>query len=244
MITLIGTGHVFDISDAITAVFDEKNPDVVCVELDTQRYHGLIQKKTDPSSVKQNQKNLPMIYTMLARFQDSMANQYGVSAGDEMMTAITYAQTQAIPLHLIDMHAQTLFITMWKTMPFFEKLKLLLSGFTGIFVSKKRVEEELKNFQQDSDTYIKEIGKRFPTIKKTLIDDRNEYMAQKIMTLNTNYQSIMVCIGDGHIQGISEILQKNNIEFETIRLGDLRNKPKRDTDSSSAHFTTRYNPIQ
>jgi pheromone shutdown-related protein TraB len=243
MITLIGTGHVFNLSKSITAVFDEKNPDVICVELDKQRYRGLLQKKTNPSSVKQKQKNLPMIYTLLARFQDSMANQYGVSAGDEMMTAITYAQSQGIPLQLIDMQAQQLFITMWKTMPFFEKLKLLLSGFTGIFVSKKRVEEELKTFQQNSDTYFKEIGKQFPTIKKTLIDDRNEYMAKKIMTLNQNYQSIMVCVGDGHIQGISKILQKNNIDFETIRLAELRDKPIKEYDGSSAHFTTHYKAI-
>lgn len=106
------------------------------------------------------------------------------------------------------------------------------------------MEEELKTFQQNSDTYVNEIGKQFPTIKKTLIDDRNEYMAQKIMTLNQNYHSIMVCVGDGHIQGISEILQKNNIEFETIRLAELRDKPIKEANGSSAHFTTQYNALE
>jgi pheromone shutdown protein TraB len=34
MITLIGTGHVFDLSSALTEIFDEKLPEVICVELE------------------------------------------------------------------------------------------------------------------------------------------------------------------------------------------------------------------
>ena len=48
MITLIGTGHVFNLSAALNRVFDEKKPDVICVELDQQRLHALILKKNVP----------------------------------------------------------------------------------------------------------------------------------------------------------------------------------------------------
>jgi len=230
MITLIGTGHVFDLSKALNVIFDEKQPDVICVELDQQRYNAIIVKQHNPQTYEKSKKNLPFIYRLLARFQDSMASEYGVNAGDEMLTAIKYAQSHGLPAELIDMNAQKLFIKMWNNMPFSEKFRLLLSGFGGIFVSKKKVEEELKNFQDDFDKYIEEIGEKFPTIKTTLIDKRNIHMVNRLLSLNNDYEKIIACLGDGHIPGISKILELKNIEFETIRLTELRNQEKKEGD--------------
>ena len=240
MITLIGTGHVFDLSSALSAVFDERQPDVICVELDRQRYNAIMMKRSDPEAYEEAKKNLPFVYRLLARFQEGMANEYGVSAGDEMLAAITYAQSHGLPAEFIDMNTQQLFIKMWKSMPFSEKFKLLLSGFGGMFVSKKRVEKELKNLQNTFDSYIEEIGKRFPTIKATLIDKRNEYMVKRLVNLNENYENIIACIGDGHVPGISKLLTSKNIEFETIRLSELRNHENKDDDSTAAYFSINY----
>ena len=240
MIVLIGTGHVFDLSSSLLKIFDEKNPDVVCVELDKQRFQAIMMKRNKPESYREAKKNLPLVYKLLARFQESMANEYGVSAGDEMLTAITYAQSHQLPVEFIDMNAQHLFTEMWRSMPFSEKFRLLLTGFGGIFVSKKRVEKELKIFQDDFDSYIEKIGEKFPTIKETLIDKRDVYMVNKLTKLNEHYQKTMACIGDGHVPGISKLLKAKNIEFETIRLSELRNYKDKDTDSTSAHFSINY----
>ena len=240
MIVLIGTGHVFDLSSSLLKIFDEKNPDVICVELDKQRFQAIMMKRSNPKSYNEAKKNLPFVYKLLARFQENMASEYGVNAGDEMLTAITYAQSHQLPVEFIDMNAQHLFIEMWRSMPFSEKLRLLLTGFGGIFVSKKRVETELKNFQNDFESYIEKIGKKFPTIKKILIDKRNVYMVNRLMELNEKYQRIMVCIGDGHVPGISKSLEEKNIEFNTIRLSELRNHKDTDSDSTSAHFSINY----
>ena len=242
MITLIGTGHVFDLSSALTAIFDEKQPDVICVELDLQRYNAIMMKASNPKAYEDAKKNLPFIYRMLAKFQESMASEYGVNAGDEMLASINYAKTHGLPAEFIDMNAQHLFIKMWKSMPFTEKFRLMLSGFGGLFVSKKRVEKELKNIQNDFDFYMDEIGKKFPTIKATLIDKRNDYMVNRLLSLNENYERIFACIGDGHVPGISKILKSKDVKFETIRLSELRNlKPeKSDADSTSGSFSINY----
>lgn len=241
MITLIGTGHVFDLSNAIISIFDEKNPDLICVELDKQRYNAIMIKQNNPDAFRNSRKNLPFIYKLLARFQDNMASEYGVSAGDEMLAAVNYARSHQLPVEFIDMNAQKLFTKMWKSMPFIEKFRLLFSGFGGLFVSKKRVEEELKNFQNDFDSYIEKIGEKFPTIKNTLIDQRNIYMVTKLEKLNEEFQTIAVCIGDGHIPGMSKLLDKRNIEHNIIRLAELR-VPK-NTDSSSGQFSINYKSI-
>ena len=243
MITLIGTGHVFNLSPALLAIFEEKQPDAIGVELDQERYQALLLRSTDPERYKNAKKNLPAIYKMLASFQENIAQQYGVNAGDEMLTAINYGQSHQLPVAFIDTNAQTLFIRMWKTMPFTEKFRLLLSGLAGFFVSKKRVEDELKHYEQNFDAYIEEIGKKFPTIKRTLIDERNQHMADNLIALHQNHQRIIACVGDGHIPGLSALLTEKQIPFETIRLQELQARKPTSTDSSAAHFTIEYKPI-
>jgi len=241
MITLIGTGHVFDLTAPLLTLLEEKNPDVVCVELDHQRYQALLQRQAAPDQPTGPPDNsLPFIYRLLARFQENMAHQYGVQAGSEMLTAINYSASHQIPLEFIDTNAQQLFTTMWRTMPMREKLKLLLSGFSGLFVSRKQVEGELAKYENDFDAYIAEIGKRFPTIKKVLIDDRNQHMADALAALNEKYLRIVACVGDGHIPGLSTLLTERHIPFETIRLPDLQKIQPTPTDGASASFTTTY----
>ena len=240
MITLIGTGHVFDLSSALIENLDDKNPDVICVELDSQRYNSLIMKHTSPEAYKNVKKNAPIIYKLLARFQESMAKEYGVNAGDEMLTAIKYAQSHQIPLEFIDMNAQNIFSKMLRSMSISEKFRLLLSGFVGIFVSKKSVENELKKIEGEFDTYIEQIGSKFPTIKRTLIDERNLHMTKKLIKLMENHENIIACIGDGHIPGISKLLSSHNIEYDTIRLSKLRERKTSEFGTESAHFTTEY----
>ena len=145
MITLIGTGHVFNLTQPLLSVFDEKQPNIICVELDKQRFNALMLKQSDPEAYKKMEKNVPALYKLLARFQEGMANEYGVTAGEEMLTSINYARSHQLPIAFIDMNAQRLFKRMLKTMSFSEKIKLMFTGLGGLLVSKKRVEKEIKN---------------------------------------------------------------------------------------------------
>jgi pheromone shutdown protein TraB len=240
MLVLIGTGHIFDLSSPLLSLFDEKNPDVICVELDKQRYNSLKAKEVNPEGYKAARKNLPIVYKLLARFQNSLAKEYGVAAGDEMLTAIKYAKNRQIPIEFIDMNAQILFTKMLRSMSLSEKLKLLFTGFGGFFISRKRVEKELGKFEKDFDFYLEEIGKKFPTIKRVLIDERNSYMAQKLYELTEEYVNVVALVGDGHIPGVSELLRLKEVEFETIRLSELRSLKPSDLDSATVSFTMEY----
>jgi pheromone shutdown-related protein TraB len=243
MIVLIGTGHVFNLSQALISVFEEKQPEIVCVELDNQRYQALMLKQSDPESYKNREKNVPIIYKMLARFQESMANEYGVTAGQEMITAINYARSHQLPVAFIDMNAQNLFSRMLKSMSISEKLKLLLSGFGGFFISKKNVEKELEKIEKDFDKYIIEVGKRFPTIKRVLIDERDQHMVQQLITAGEKHERVVAVIGDGHVPGISKLLEKKEIKFETIRLNELLKFGTGESNSSQASFSMEYRQL-
>lgn len=240
MIILIGTGHVFDLSDALLTIFDEYQPDTICVELDQQRYQQLLMKQQHPEQKKQVQKNTPIVYRMLARFQENLAGKYGVTPGEEMITSIQYAQSHQLPLHLIDMNAQRVFAQMLKEMTMREKFRLFFSGFAGLFVSQKRVESELDKLQGDFTSYIDEIGKKFPTIKHALIDKRNRFMVQKVLRLAEEFETIGVVVGDGHIPGMKQLLEENDKEIKVVRLKDLRIQKRPPVDNANASFSIEY----
>jgi pheromone shutdown protein TraB len=243
MITLIGTGHVFNLSQALLSIFDEKQPDILCVELDKQRFNALMLKQTDPEKYKESTKNQPVIYKMLARFQDGIAQEYGVQAGEEMLTTVNYAQSHHLPIAFIDMNAQNLFRKMLRQMTFREKIRLMFSGLGGFFISKKRVEKELSNIEKDFDKYIEKIGEKFPTIKHVLIDERNQYMVHQLSKANEKFEKIVAVVGDGHIPGFTELLKKKEIDFESIRLSELRKKSSQDIDSTFASFTIEHKEL-
>ena len=240
MITLIGTGHVFNLSEALLNIFDEKQPDIICIELDKQRYNAMMLKQNNPEKYQETLKDQHMIYRFLARFQDGMAEDYGVQAGEEMLTATKYAESHQLPLAFIDMNAQALFSRMLKEMSFREKLRLIFSGFGGILVNKKRVEAELENIEENFDVYMEQISKKFPTIKRVLIDERNAFMVQHLILASEKYEKIIAVVGDGHIPGVSNLLTGKNVEFETVRLSALRTKDSEAIDSSTSNFSIRY----
>jgi len=240
MITLIGTGHVFDLEEALQEIFQQKNPDVLCVELDKQRYHALMMKQQDPEKYKQSAKKLPFLYRMLAQFQENMAKRFGVSPGEEMIATIKYARNYQIPLMCIDMHAQNLFSRMIKSMTIKEKTSFLFSGIAGLFVRAEKVEKQVENISKNLESYLELVGQKFPTIKKILIDERNVYMINNIIKISENYQHIIAIVGDGHIPGMSEILKEKEIDHDLIRLHELQSMPKKEHDPSTASFHVEY----
>ncbi|PIV69044.1 MAG: hypothetical protein COS08_05445, partial [Euryarchaeota archaeon CG01_land_8_20_14_3_00_38_12] len=160
------------------------------------------------------------VYRMLAVFQQAIAKKYGVSVGSEMLAAINTAKKLGIGIAFIDMDSGYVFSKIWNGMGFSEKIKLLFSGAAGLFVRKEMVDKEIEKFETDYNHYMEIFGSEFPILKKTLIDERNTYMAEKIRELSKKYEKIAAVVGDGHIEGMKKILDDLNPEI--IRLSTLR----------------------
>ena len=116
----------------------------------------------------------------------------------------------------------------------------MFSGIGGFFISKKRVEKELYNIQKNFDDYLNGIGEKFPTVKSVLIDERNEFMAQQLVTANEKYKKVIAVVGDGHIPGLVDLLKKKDIVYETVRLSEIKDKNVKVDDASSASFSIQY----
>lgn len=217
MITLIGTGHVFDIGARVREEIRHRMPQAVAVELDPPRYHALRNKS-------QERKGAPFFYRMLADFQTRVANEYGVEAGDEMLAAANEAQALGVPLALIDADAQRTFQRLLSEMRFGEKARLAGSAIVGLLLPGKSVEKQVSEMQDDYAAYFDEMGKKFPTLKRVLLDERNEHMARALVELAKANERVVAVVGDGHVDGMLAILQAQGAPVEAVRLKELRAK--------------------
>ncbi|MFP4169605.1 MAG: TraB/GumN family protein [Methanomassiliicoccales archaeon] len=212
MITILGVGHVFDISSQVRRAILESGAQAVCLELDPKRYQALQEER------KGRQGSL--IYRMLAIFQRRIASQYGGEVGQEMISAVDAAREMGADALFIDVDATDLFSRLWREMPAGEKMKLLTSSFFGIFMTRERVEKELDRFQENEEEYMRYFQGHLPTMKRVLIDDRNRTMAQRLERAEEHYGNVVAVVGDGHVEGMRQFLEGR--ELRVTRLRELR----------------------
>jgi pheromone shutdown protein TraB len=222
MITIIGVGHVFQLSDNIKDVIRSRRPEVVCLELDPARFRALTDKTSRGS--------VPLQYRILAYIQKRMADKFGSEVGDEMLAAVSAAKEIGAQVALIDMDATKVFAQLWARMSFKERAHLLGGALVGLFLTKQTVEREMERYEEHQDKYIETLGEGFPTIKEVLIDDRNKFMAANISSISASHGSVVAVVGDGHVPGLLEALKP--LEVETVRLKELR-KPHEPTASGA-----------
>lgn len=211
MITIIGVGHVFDIKAQVREIILGQMPGAVAVELDPGRYYAM--------QHPQSPRNLPPTYRILSLFQRRLAKDFGSELGAEMLAGIDTAKEIGADALLIDADAGGLFNNLWKEMPFKERVLLFFSAVTGLFSSRKKVEKEIERFSENEEQYIDQFGGAFPTLKKVLIDDRNQLMAGRIAEAEAKYGNVVAVIGDGHVVGITTLLAPRSLNV--IRLKQL-----------------------
>ena len=212
MITLIGTGHVFDLNNQIRNIILKKHPDLIALELDKGRYAALIQKDVDEKREG--------LYGKMAATQEKIAGMYGVSVGSEMLTSVNVAKELGIRIAFIDMPAESIQKRLQDALTKKEKLRISMGILQGIFIRKKKIEKEIKKFEKNEIEYMNYMKEKFPSLMNFLLDEREEYMSKKILELKKRFDNILVFVGDAHIDGLKKRL---NTDLEIIRLKELRN---------------------
>jgi pheromone shutdown-related protein TraB len=146
---------------------------------------------------------------ILASFQRRIADKLDIRPGQEMLQAIKSAEAIDANVHLADRDIRTTLSRTWRVMGFWSKIKLifqLLLSFGEIEEIEQGDIEKLK--QQDVlDTIISEVGKSHPEIRSTLIDERDQYLAEKIRNAPGN--NIVAVVGAGHVSGIKKYWEKS-----------------------------------
>jgi pheromone shutdown-related protein TraB len=217
-IILIGTAHVSQESvDVVREMITRERPDVVCVELDEQRYKALRDKKWWESLnlfevIRKGQAPFLIANLALSSYQKRLGLSTGVKPGSELAEAAAVAEGMDIEVLLVDRSIRTTLLRAWRKTGFFRKAGLateLLASIIGPGGEEEAVEmneEALRRLRQ-GDTLslmLEEMGERMPTIKTVLVDERDAFMAHGIR--RAEGEKVIAVVGAAHLGGIERIL--------------------------------------
>ncbi|MDC3417366.1 TraB/GumN family protein [Aquibacillus salsiterrae] len=223
-IILVGTAHVSKQSaEQVKEIIARERPDSVCVELDEQRYQSIIDgsswKEMDIFKViKEKRATLLLMNLVISSFQKRMAKQLGVKPGQEMIQGIESAKEIGAELVLADRNIQITFARIWNGIGLWGKSKLMMDIFLSIFSNETISEEELEKMKSKDmlNSMLSELTESFPRLKRPLIDERDQYLAQKIKEAPGD--KVVAVLGAAHVPGISkEIYNEQDMEAITRR---------------------------
>ncbi|MEM0466378.1 MAG: TraB/GumN family protein [Candidatus Thermoplasmatota archaeon] len=231
-IILIGTAHISKESVAeVQAAIEKYKPSVVAVELCQSRLKVLTEKDTWENTpvthlLKGNKAYVVLAQTFLASIQRRLGRETGVEPGSEMIAAIDEAKKQGIEIALVDRDITITLKRAWRKMGFFEKCRLaweLLKAVVG-YTEEDLNDVDLQQLMHEDviSTMLKEFGELAPSVSKVLIDERDQYIAQKIHEASKKGRVVAV-VGAGHLQGIKQYLE----QASTVNVKELEQIPKK-----------------
>jgi pheromone shutdown-related protein TraB len=222
---LIGTAHVSQQSvDLVRNIIAEEQPDTVCVELCNSRYQTIRQKDQWQNMdivkvIKQKKAFLLLSNLILAAFQKRIAAKLDIRPGQEMIQAIESAEANGAQIHLADRDVRITLARTWRQMGWWSRLKLLFQLILSFGDMEEITAEDVERMKQQDmlESVLAEVGRSMPTIRQTLIDERDQYLSAKICMAPG--KKIVAVVGAGHMPGILKHWGKD------LNLGPLETMP-------------------
>ncbi|MGB5528990.1 MAG: TraB/GumN family protein [Ignavibacteriaceae bacterium] len=222
---IVGTAHISRQSaDLVREVIEKEKPDVVCVELDEKRMKALSEKNRWEnldlkSIIRQKQLSTLIVNLVLSSYQKKLGEKLGVTPGTELLEAVKTANENNIPVELCDREVRVTLRRAWHSMGFWQKLKFLFGGVGGLFEKQELTEEKLAELRSKDvlSEMMDELGKAMPVLKKVIIDERDQYLAEKMKQSKGN--KIVSVVGAGHVKGIINVLENDEkIDLKEIEI--------------------------
>jgi pheromone shutdown-related protein TraB len=177
-----------------------------------------------------------MANLVLSGFQRRMGEGLGVKPGDEMKAALDTASDLGIPYALCDREIQITLRRAWARCGFWSKCKLLAALVSSAFSTDEISPEEIENLKNKSelDGMMEGLAEYLPTVKETLIDERDRCLAAKIWEADPPMKSSaaqelttrqIAVVGAGHCRGIEAHLRKIAAGEESADVSELETVP-------------------
>jgi len=221
-LVMIGTSHIAkqslkEVKDAI----EVGKPDIVCLELDPQRYHGLLNEKKKGKIRIYDIKRIGIkgfVFSLIGAWAEKkLGDTVGVSPGSEMKVAIKLAKKYNLKIGLIDQHIEVTLKKLSKAISWKEKWNFVVDIFKAVVLRKKEIEFDLTTVptQEVIDKLVGQVKVRYPNIYKVLVKDRNKVMAKNLARLMANHpdKKILAIVGAGHEEDMLKIIKKNTSQI-------------------------------
>lgn len=213
-IWLVGTAHVSQRSvDLVREVIERERPDVVCIELDAGRYEALSQEKRFAEQdlrevMRKKQIATLMLNLILASYQRRLGLKLGVAPGSELLEAARVADRLGIPISLCDREVRITLRRAWRSISWWQRVALLAELASSVVESPDVSEDELARLRNQDvvSEVMNELGRLMPDLKRVLIDERDAYLAHKI--LEAEGRRVVAVVGAGHVEGMKGRLER------------------------------------
>jgi len=213
-IILAGINYVSaESAEIIKEILDTEQPDTICLGLDTNRYYIISDpqgwKNTDIIHVLKNKKLLFLfIHLILVSFQRRVGKQLRARTEEEIIETIVQTRKAGAGLVLIDRDIRITFRRLWNMVGLKAKILLMIELTVALFNHKPIPEEDLERLRREGILMVvfKKFSKLFPQFKKVFIEERNQFLSQKIR--EAPGKKIIAIVGEEHIPGIQEEMNK------------------------------------
>jgi pheromone shutdown-related protein TraB len=213
---VVGTAHISQRSvEEVREVIAAAKPEVVCVELDKTRFDALTKanafRDLDVIKIVREGRTLYLLaHLALASYQRRLGAKLGVKPGAELLAAVEAATAAGVPIELIDRDINITLKRTWRNLGVWKRSMLLGSLIVGFGSNDKtkagapiteQTIEDLKAPKALSEM-LAELGRAVPEIKAPLIDERDQYLASKLLEAGTGRRSVVAVVGAAHVPGI------------------------------------------
>ncbi|MED5515733.1 MAG: TraB/GumN family protein [SAR324 cluster bacterium] len=223
-ILLVGTAHISQSSvDEVNKVIEQEQPDTVCIELCASRHQAMVDKdqwkNTDIFKVVREGKSFLLLSNLImTAFQKRLGSQLGVKPGAEMLAAIQASERINAELQLVDRDVKITLQRTWRGMPFWGRMKVFSQLLASLFIREEISKEEIEKLKESDalSEAMQMLANQSPDMKRILIDERDQFMAEKIR--QAPGKRIVAVVGAGHVKGLSlELEREHNLaELETV----------------------------
>jgi pheromone shutdown-related protein TraB len=222
--TLLGTAHVSKASvEAVRAAIATGTYDTIAVELDAQRAQSL----TDPDAlarldlVKVLREGKTAVFAAnlgLAAYQRRLAEQLGIEPGAELKAAVMDARERGLSLHLIDRDVGLTFKRAMQKLGWWGRAKVSGGLMASLFFDEKVSDEQIEGLKEGDmlEASFSEFAADSPVLYRTVIAERDEYMAAKLRAIAAPAEAaadtagkareVLAVVGAGHLQGLAKHL--------------------------------------
>lgn len=215
-VTIVGTAHVSPESLAeVRRLIDQKNPDVVAVELCGRRYVGPVPDNAPYSADKRPEIRTLLFLPLMQYIQSRAAAERGLSEETtDMGAAIEAAIDVDSDLVLLDRDILQTFSRYWRAASIRETLRVVASVGLAIVRGKSTLLNTATPSEETDDDVIEEYrdatAENFPAFRTVFLDERDELMAARLEYLKQNGYDTVAVVGAAHEPGIKQALSRNH----------------------------------
>lgn len=213
---LLGTAHVSRQSaEDVRRELRSRHYDAVAIELCPQRQHAITHPQALAEldllqALRQGKGGMIAASLALSAYQQRLAEQFGIEPGAEMRAAMEEADLAAIPVLLIDREIGTTLKRVYRGVSWWQRLGLI-AGLGGSLLSREKIsEQDIEQLKQGDmlEATFSEFAAQSPALYKSLISERDRFMAAKLLLTADHHHDVLVVVGAGHVDGLARELSE------------------------------------